>query len=160
MMYDDLVGFMNWLFSNGRPLNVPLDNPVCNHYEDVKSNNSKNVTCINLYRHDVYQVQLIVIPSNTIVRQHIHPNMDSFEVYNSGDVIFETNGIVYDSSNNDVIAPIRVLPSYWHGGTIGKSGASFFSVQKYINGTLPTCAGCDWLGDDGSRVGDVTSNKE
>lgn len=57
----------------------------------------------------------------------------------------------------DSMAPIRVLPHYWHGGTFGENGASFFSVQKYLNGTLPTCAGCDWVGDDGSVIGDVTS---
>jgi hypothetical protein len=157
MIYDDLTSFLNWWFSNGRPLNIPLDNPICDHFEIKGDKSSKKVTCINLYRHDVYQIQLIVVPANTTVRRHIHPNMDSYEVYNSGDVVFETNGILYDSNNPDSMAPIRVLPHYWHGGTFGENGASFFSVQKYLNGTIPTCAGCDWVGDDGSVIGDVTS---
>lgn len=85
---------------------------------------------------------------NTEIKQHIHPNMDSYEVYNSGDVVFEINGQFYEGDSASV--PIRVLPTAWHGGIFGKHGATFFSVQKYINGTLPSSAGKDWYGADGS----------
>jgi len=44
----------------------------------------------------------------------------------------------------------RILPTSWHGGVFGKAGATFYSVQKYINGTLPSSAGEEWYGADGS----------
>ena len=76
--------------------------------------------------------------------------MDSYEVFNSGDVVFENNGQFYSSEMEGSMMPIRILPTSWHGGVFGKAGATFYSVQKYINGTLPSSAGEEWYGADGS----------
>lgn len=146
MIYDDLTGFLNWWFSNGRPLNIPLDDPIYAYKDEL----GKTVTLFNVYRSDVYQVQLIHVPPNTEIKLHIHPNMDSYEVFNSGDVVFENNGQFYSSEMEGSMMPIRILPTSWHGGVFGKAGATFYSVQKYINGTLPSSAGEEWYGADGS----------
>jgi len=157
----DLTTFMNWWFSNNRPVNIPLDNPV-NIYDDFSNDvDAKKITCINLYRSGAYQVQLIVVPPNSTIRQHIHPNMDSYEVYNSGSLEVEVDGIVHGPG---ACPPIRVLPTSWHGApkenVLAIEGGSFYSVQKWLNGHLPSCAGADWLGNDGSTKGHAVSSVE
>ena len=157
----ELTAFMNWWFAASKPINIPLDNPV-NIYDDFKGKDStKQVTCINLYRSGVYQVQLIVVPPNSSIRQHIHPNMDSYEVYNSGSLILDVDGIIYGP---EPVPPVRVLPTAWHGSPKGSglsiTGGSFFSVQKWLNGYLPSCAGQDWLGDDGGTLGHSISDSD
>jgi hypothetical protein len=150
----ELTAFMNWWFAANKPINIPLNDAVCLHYEDKDDRSSEKVTCINLYRHGAYQVQLVVVPPNSAIRQHIHPNMDSYEVYNSGSLVLDVDGVIYGP---EPAPPVRILPTSWHGSPKGAglslTGGSFFSVQNWLNGHLPTCAGCDWLGDDGGTLG-------
>ena len=41
---------------------------------------------------------------------------------------------------------IRVKPNDKHGGTFGKEGGIFFSVQKWLNGVEPHCVAADYIG--------------
>ena len=44
------------------------------------------------FRNNQYQVQIFSTPSNFIIPEHKHPNVDSFEVYLSGDIDFSLEG--------------------------------------------------------------------
>ena len=75
--------------------------------------------------------------------------------------MLEVDGVIYGP---DPAPPVRVYPTSWHGapkgGGLSVEGGSFFSVQKWLNGHLPTCAGQDWLGDDGGTLGHSISDSD
>ena len=43
MIYDDLNSFLNWWFSNGRPLNIPLDDPIYTYKDELGKTETKTV---------------------------------------------------------------------------------------------------------------------
>jgi quercetin dioxygenase-like cupin family protein len=131
MIFDDVEIFRNW-WLNHRPINTPSDGVV--FVADTHG--------IVLYRQPPYQVELFMMKPNTEIKPHIHPNVDSFEVYMGGDVDFlcddkrHVTNVLGDS--------IRVHPQSWHGGKFGPRGGCFLSVQKWLNGVNPTFVGNDW----------------
>ena len=48
----------------------------------------ENVTAILLYRRGQFQVQMFAVPEGTIIPEHVHPNVDSIEVYVGGNIRF------------------------------------------------------------------------
>ena len=44
------------------------------------------------FRKAQYQVQIFSTPPNYIIPEHKHPNVDSFEIYLSGDIDFSLDG--------------------------------------------------------------------
>ena len=44
------------------------------------------------FRNNQYQVQIFSTPPNFFIPEHKHPNVDSFEVYLSGDIDFSLEG--------------------------------------------------------------------
>jgi hypothetical protein len=132
MEFDDLEFFKNWWLNN-RPINT---------YEGAKPCYHANIVGTVLYRQYPYQVQLFITPPNTLIEEHLHPNVDSFEVYLNGDIAFTCNGHVFDS--HKIGESIRVKTSYWHGGKTGKLGATFLSIQKWLNGEQPSSVANDW----------------
>lgn len=132
MDFDDLEMFLNWWLNN-RIINTPSDNSiVC----------QKDTHGVVLYRHGQYQVELFVVKPNSEIVPHIHPNVDSYEVYVSGDIKFTRDNEVFDQTA--IGMQIRVKPSNWHGGLFGARGGVFLSVQKWLNGVNPTFVGDDW----------------
>lgn len=145
---DKLEQFLSWWLDK-RPFFPPFVTPT------VFDN---NVFGVVLYRAAPWQVQLFTVKPNTIIAQHIHPNVDSFEVYVSGDIEFTLNGEVvtpiqdmsFTNTHPFFMKAIRVRPNDYHGGTFGKNGGCFLSVQHWLNGVTPTNVGDDWHQQDQS----------
>jgi len=105
----------------------------------------ENVTSILLYRKGQFQVQMFAVPEGTVIPEHTHPNVDSIEVYVGGNIRFSHSGkYVYREDELFENGPmglasrrgltIRVHPNDLHGGTFGKGGGVFLSVQHWLNG--------------------------
>lgn len=117
----------------------------------------EGVTKILLYRRGEFQVQLFAVPPNYIIPEHIHPNVDSFEVYVGGQINFSHGGkfvnTKWEDSKPDEYglspfrgAVIRVRPNDIHGGVFGPAGGVFMSVQRWLNGVKPHCVASDYTG--------------
>lgn len=141
--------FFDWFLEYGPKFGgVPLLRAV----EDVHG-----VTGIVFFQKGCFQVQLFAMPANYIIPEHTHPNVDSFELYLGGQVMFSHDGKWRTPSENmlasdeDGLAPsrlkhIRVKPQDKHGGISGPAGAVFLSIQKWINGRPPSCVSKDYDG--------------
>ena len=131
-MFDELAVFKDWWMAL-KPLNTPSIGSL-SHVAETHG--------VVLYRQDPYQVELFNVKPNSEIPPHVHPNVDSFEVFIGGDISFMCDGVWYDQ---DVLgSSIRVLPSSIHGGKFGERGGCFLSVQKWINGVQPKFVGDDW----------------
>jgi hypothetical protein len=130
--FDDLEAFLHWWWAI-RPINTPSDASLV-HQKDTYG--------VVLYRQAPYQVELFNVKPNSEIVPHLHPNVDSFEVYIGGDIKFMCNGVAFDQTV--LGAKIRVLPNSWHGGLFGEKGGCFLSVQKWLNGVPPSFVGNDW----------------
>ena len=139
----------------------------------------QDVTAILLYRRDQFQVQMFAVPGGTIIPEHMHPNVDSIEVYVGGDIRFSHSGkYVYPV---DQLVPrngplglafkrgttIRVRPHDLHGAVFGEGGGVFLSVQHWLNGVKPHCVGADYSGVtmgehhlQGVKFGEASAKKE
>lgn len=161
---DLLEEFVDWYRENCSLLHfVPLN---------------KAVTCVSgawsvtQFLEDQFQVQMWVIPPNFIIPEHTHPNVDSFEVYVGGQIMFSHSGR-WVVSEDDLKEPakmglsklrgemIRVMPDDLHGGCFGPAGGVFLSVQHWLNGVKPSCVSNDYDGigldkDHVSDVGEIT----
>lgn len=132
MNYDELESFLNWWMSN-RYINTPQESSLT--YQ-------KDTHGVVLFRQNEYQVELFLLKPNSEIVAHKHPNVDSFEVYVSGDIKFMCDDKWYDQIK--IGDKIRVKPNSWHGGLFGERGGCFLSVQKWLNGTQPSFVGNDW----------------
>ena len=133
---DDLEKFMNYWMAH-RPINSPME---------MGLDYSGNLHGVVLFRDAPYQVQLFTVKPNSVIEPHIHPNVDSFEVFMTGDIEFSCDNQVF--SQTSLGDTIRVLPTAWHGGKFGERGGCFLSIQKWLKGE-PTSVGYDW--DDKSH---------
>ena len=146
---DDLTVFLEWALNNLTIVSmVPYKNPVWK---------IQDVTSTLLYRQPPYQIQLFSVPGNTIIPEHTHPNVDSYEVYLGGNINFSHLGeyvtpaekICEDPENKTAMprgGVIRVHPNDKHGGIFGPEGGVFLSVQKWLNGVEPHCVAADYIG--------------
>ena len=107
---------------------------------------------VALFRRGTWQVQLFVCDPNSEIVDHIHPNVDSIEVYVGGDVYFRhswktilTPEIIATPDFHDL--SIRVRPQDWHGASIGPRGGSFLSLQHWLHGVAPISVHLDWVGE-------------
>lgn len=120
-----------------------------------------------LYRNENLQVQLWITSPNTIIVDHKHPNVDSYEVYFGGDIDFYTweNGVksskkvareyflLADDQQYELFKKYvgltlkRVKPYTLHGGETSNIGGAFLSVQHWTNGIKPTSVEKDWEGE-------------
>jgi quercetin dioxygenase-like cupin family protein len=137
-MYDDLAQFKDW-WINARPINTPEVNAL-SHVAETHG--------VVLYRQGPYQVELFNVKPNSTIPLHIHPDVDSFEVFVGGDIEFICNGV--SEKQNVLGGSTRVLPSSWHGGNFGKRGGCFISIQKWLNGVEPKFVGDNWAAEDNS----------
>lgn len=137
--FDDLAAFTHW-WLNTRTLAPPVDGAT---------NGDENYQGAVLYRDGQYQVELFTIKPHVTGVSHIHPNVDSFELYVSGDIDFVINGVTY-SCNEQIQnpTPTRIYPHYWHEGVTSVNGGSFLSIQKWLNGVKPTSVTLDWHDHD------------
>ena len=148
-MTDPLEIFFHRFFKNASPLGyIPLFKSV-HKVEDV--------TSVIWYRKKEFQVQLFIVPGGTLIPEHTHPNVDSFEVLLGGQIEFShlgkwtatkefnrgptTDGLV---ENRGVYQ--RVRPDEVHGAVAGPDGGVFMSVQRWLNGVEPHCVAADYEG--------------
>lgn len=107
-----------------------------------------------IYRRGKFQVQLFAFPAFTIIPEHLHPNVRSYEVYFGGQVSFslDKKWIMHFEGNNDIptnnkdLVTCYISENSWHGGIMGPNGGMFLSVQEWLNGVTPSCVGDDWDG--------------
>ena len=132
---DDLTEFLEWWLAN-KPICPPNNNAI------VQEGDLFGVV---VYRKEQFQVELFIGKPNISIVQHIHPNVDSYEVHLAGNIDFYCDGILYNKGT-----PVRVKPDAWHGGFFGPEGGSFLSVQKWLNGIKPSFVGNDWKDNIGS----------
>ena len=144
--FDDLENFKNWWLSS-RPINTP-DLNALTYVAETHG--------VVLYRQDCYQVEMFLVKPNSEIEPHIHPNVDSFEVYLGGDINFMCNGEWF--AENVIGSSIRVYPNSWHGGKFGERGGCFISVQKWLNGIEPKFVGDDWV--DTKNTSSYKENRE
>ena len=130
---DDLEQFLTWWMQT-RAFNIP---------QTVKPVFQKDTVGTVLYQNGEHQVEMFVLSPNSEIVPHIHPNVDSFEVYMSGDIKFMCNDEWYEPKDAGIT--IRVKPNSWHGGLFGERGGCFLSVQKWLNGVKPKFVGDDWV---------------
>lgn len=146
---DELERFLNWYLSEMDVLSaVPFSGAV---------SKIENVTGVLMYRQGQFQVQMFCAPEGTIIPEHTHPNVDSYEVYVGGNIKFTHRGkwVVADNElkpKGDLNTAhlrgfvIRVKPDDPHGGVFGEGGGVFLSVQHWLNGVKPHCVAADYVG--------------
>ena len=107
--------------------------------------------CINgvvLHRRGDFQAELFVVTPDTELPPHGHPDIDSIEVYVSGDIEFILEGRAITNPEKKMgRSMIRVLPGQEHGARIGPAGGCFISVQRWLNGIEPSSVGLNWSGE-------------
>lgn len=140
-MFDDLRAFKDWWLYT-RLLNTPTTS---------ETNFNGTLSGVVLYRHNEYQVQLFIVQPNCVIDPHIHPNVDSFEVFVGGDIEFMCDDEWFKQT--ELCDSIRVRPSSWHGGRFGPKGGVFLSVQKWLNNVPPTSVGDDWHDKENNVIG-------
>lgn len=111
---------------------------------------------LTLYRQGPFQVQLWICEPNSVIPDHCHPNVDSIQMYLSGEVFLRLNGeeIVQPNdvheAHNGLSSRhgffIRICPGDIHGATIGPKGGSFLTFQRFLDGK-PKSVELDWAGE-------------
>jgi quercetin dioxygenase-like cupin family protein len=146
---DELELFLKWSLKN---LNMLGMVPYAKATWSIEG-----VTSVLMYRKDQYQIQMFIVPENTIIPEHTHPNVDSYEVYVGGNIKFSHSGkyvlakeVEGENPNTKTAlgrgSVIRVKPNDKHGGVFGPGGGVFLSVQHWLNKVEPHCVAADYTG--------------
>ena len=114
----------------------------------------QDVTAVVWLRHGPYQVELFIVPPNYIIPEHVHPNVESYEMFIGGDVSFSHGGrwvgldnlILLPGSSDKRGGLIAVETNDLHGGAFGPRGGVFMSIQKWLNGIPPHSVSGDYTG--------------
>jgi hypothetical protein len=112
------------------------------------------ILTVTLHRVRPFQAELVIVkPGGVGFPEHLHPNVDSFEVILGGDIVFTRNGVVEPLSlkwpevrDRGALGALHIPHTDWHGATVGPAGAAFISCQHWLNGVTPTTVGADWEG--------------
>ena len=143
---DELKDFKNWYLKNNI-IKTPYDNPLM--FID-------GIAGITLYRIKPYQVQLFICEPNTLIKEHTHPNIDSYEVFLWGMKFTHKGKTIINESmaklkKDDLPRcsywTLRVKPNDLHGGLSSDKGGAFISIQKWLNNINPTHVSKDWNGE-------------
>ena len=145
-MEDKLTKFRNWYLKKSPPILVPY-----NHFAHF----IEGVSGLTIFRNDPFQVQIFIAEPNTVIPNHTHPNVDSYEVALNGMEFFLNDEVSLSRKKTDtqngqysaaMYETVRVYPDCPHGGIAGKNGGSFISIQHWLNGVKPTSVANDWNG--------------
>lgn len=148
---DLLDEYCYWFLTSCNPVGwIPFENPIWQ---------IENITSVLMHREGQFQIQMFIVPPHTIVPEHTHPNVDSYEIYGGGEIRFSHSGKLLsadDECKKDPASPmglstlhrtiVRVKPNDIHGGFTGENGGVFFSVQHWLNGVKPHCVAADYIG--------------
>lgn len=122
--------------------------------------NFGSIISMVLYRQAPFQVELFIVPNApSSFPNHKHPHVDSYEFPLSGDhTLFFDNKPLYNQYNmtrwvnNEVDSPpVHIKPDQYHSGE-GRTPYAFLSIQKWLDGVVPTSVGLDWYGEASSEV--------
>lgn len=150
---DELSSFAHWYLNSGdiNRVYTPFKNPLLF---------IEGVSGIVLYRNENYQVELFICQPNTIIPEHTHPDVDSYECFlygmkftHSGETVIDSEQALEETEGMPAYAyqTIRVRPNDPHGGTASKNGGAFISIQRWLNNVEPTHVSSNW---DGDTMGD------
>lgn len=131
--FDPLDHFLMWYLHH---------KPVCPPNGEIINNDGRVIETI-LFRQDQFQVQQCVVLGDTELPDHVHPEVDSFEVYVAGDITFRANGDEF-TPGTPMTDHLRIKPFTAHGGSFGKRGGVFLSVQHWLDDTFPTFISKNW----------------
>lgn len=112
------------------------------------------VTSIVLYREKQFQVELVVCAPGTVIPEHTHPDVESYEIAISGALEFFVSGQQAgffrepraDGLSRDFGKFVPVPSDAPHHGRAGAEGACFISVQHWREGVAPSHVGLNWKG--------------
>ena len=142
----ELKDFKKWYLEN-KQIQTPFDNPIM--FID-------GISGITLYRKKPFQVQMFICKPNTIIKEHSHPNVDSYELFlwgmtftHKGKTIIDQDMAFKEKNNLPRCSywTLRVKPGDVHGGFSSSKGGSFLSIQKWLNGKTPKNVSEDWNGE-------------
>lgn len=106
-------------------------------------------TGLTLYKGGPFLVELWICDPNSEIPDHSHPNIDTIQIYLSGQIdIWKGGTQALKSGDVGVLSGssfVRTLPGEVHSGRIGELGAAFMSIEHWILGE-PTSAVDDWVG--------------
>jgi len=101
-----------------------------------------------LHREGQFQVQLFILRPNVIIPEHIHPNIDGFEIAMRGVTLVHSGQIVSTPYDTNLLGrAIFVGHDQWHSGYSCEKGGVFMSAQQWLNGVKPSSVTDDWVGD-------------
>ena len=126
---------------------LKLTSEACNVPEEKYQQNIYGVDGFHsytLHRQKEFQIQLFICPPKFLIPEHVHPNIDSYEVYLDGDVAFSVDGYWLDPDRDCCYQ--RVNHDTTHGAAFGDAGGKFMSVQIWLNDVEPSCVGADYDG--------------
>ena len=111
---------------------------------------------LTLHRSGPYQVQLWIGEPNANVPEHRHPNVDTIQIYLSGQIYLRVNGVPVTAPDRVGVLPdgrcnlngafTRIRPEDIHSFTLGPAGGSWMTVEKWLDGN-PTSTELDWEGE-------------
>ena len=146
---DPLESFANYYLKSGisRRIYTPSRNPLLF---------IEGVSGVVLYRKKSFQVELFICQPNTVIPEHTHPDVDSFELFlygmqfsHSGETVISDQQAMQDTNGLPSWAykTLRVRPNDTHGGKASKFGGAFISIQHWLNGVDPTHVSSNWSGE-------------
>ena len=114
--FESLEHFKDWVLNEMPILGfVPLRRkPVVNTYEDGEGGKF-HLFC--LYDDGEYRVDMIGSNGKSIVKPHRHPDVDSFEVFMGGEIVFHMQNKEVGKDDN------QYNPDVWYNGTHPLRGA-------------------------------------
>jgi cytoskeletal protein CcmA (bactofilin family) len=106
-----------------------------------------SINGVVIHRDGNFQAELFVINGNIEIPSHGHPDIDSIELYVSGDVdlLVEGKSVMPEGDKHGFM--VRVFPNQEHSAHVGPDGGCFMSIQHWINGIPPSSVGLNWSGD-------------
>ena len=150
---DELSHFDHWYLSGQvDKIYPPMKNGLF-FYEGISG--------LVLYRTGKFQVELFLCPPDTVIPEHTHPDVDSYECFLHG-MEFHLDGEIKTSMQEAIQEQngyptclhntIRVMPNQRHGGRTSNRGGAFVSIQHWLNGIEPSNVGLNW---DGNTMGNI-----
>lgn len=141
--FDNLDHFKEWVLNEMPILGfVPLQrNPVVGTYTD-----DQNIPMhyMILFDDGEYRVDLIGAPGEVEFKPHVHPDVDSYEVFLGGDMTFTIDGQPVGKNDNQFEPKVwyngthpfrgaynRFTPETLHSGVGGKRGGIVLSIQRW-----------------------------
>jgi hypothetical protein len=110
------------------------------------------VTGIVVYRAGPLQIELVIVGPMVSIPVHAHPDVESIEMGFSGgiDLFVEQEQRAFartpraDGTSRNLGRCVYVPANAMHSGYANESGASFLSIQRWLNGVAPGFIRRNW----------------